>query len=201
MGRLLAGDGCLVLGAGRVSIEKGTFWVSGWLAGLGCVSVWVIAAGQERSPVHGAGTRLIEDARCQMPAARGSSIPRPAQVALILIQSQNQSQSQSQSLGEPEPSTLAGVVELPTCVRGLSQGSLAGLTRGARLGNPWLRLLSCGSSPGQGFSERDVDSSLGTSGRLAAVENRRRRPMSGQPIWNVRILLSAACVSGWWVCV
>lgn len=28
---------------------------SGWLAGLGCVSVWVIATGQERSPVHGAG--------------------------------------------------------------------------------------------------------------------------------------------------
>lgn len=84
MGRSLLAMGarCMVLGAGRVSIEKGTFWVfrlAGW-AGLGCVSVWVIAAGQERSPVHGDdGPRLIEeDARCQMPAARGSSIPRPA---------------------------------------------------------------------------------------------------------------------------
>ena len=39
-------------GVGR----EGDVWLAGWLAGwLGCVSVWVIAAGQERSPVHGAG--------------------------------------------------------------------------------------------------------------------------------------------------
>lgn len=113
-----------------------------------------------------------------------------------LTQSQGP-EPRAKSLGEPEPSWC----RIPTCVRGLSQGSLAGLTRGARLGNPWLRLLSCGSSPGQGFSERDVDSSLGTSVGLDAVGNRRRRPMSGQPIWDVRMLLSAVCVSGWCVCV
>lgn len=45
----------MVLVPGRVSIEKATSGLSGWLAGLGCVSVWVIATGQERSPVHGAG--------------------------------------------------------------------------------------------------------------------------------------------------
>lgn len=72
MSRLLAVVLVLVLVPCRKGVDReGDVLPAVWLGWAACVCVWVIATGQERSPVHGAGPRQtrMPDARWPLPAA------------------------------------------------------------------------------------------------------------------------------------
>lgn len=128
------------------------------------VSFWVIAAGQERSP-----------GPWSMVQSRLMRLPVVARCQMAAARGSSTALSMSLVLRR---------WPIPGISSGIDEGD-------ARLGSPWLRLLGCGSSLGQGFSERDVDGNLETAGRC---ENWGRRPMTGQPTLKERALLSAVCV-------